>query len=104
MYANIVAPAGQVCAQLPRANFATRRFGAAESASLNIRKHCAPLFACAAEACLIVQRSGSSRAGHLKCGAEFFSQERRTLCKWTKIAAIVRPPRSLAGSCAPHAP
>ena len=96
----MVPPAGQVCAQLPRENFVTRRFGSAERASVNIRKHCPALFRCAAAACFIVHRSGSSGAGHFKCGAEFFSQTSRQLCKCAKIAAMVRPLPFLPGGSA----
>src|ERR1700722_12391852 len=99
----MVPPAGQVCAQLPRENFVTRRFGFAERASVNIRKHCAALFRCAAAACFIVHRSGSSGAGHFKCGAEFLSHTSRLLCKCAKIAAIVRPLPFLPGGSARQA-
>src|SRR5436190_19363463 len=90
MYANMVPPAGHTGTQPSREYFATRRFGAAESASDNMRKHCAALFLCAAAACFIVQRRGSSSAGHFKCGAEFLSHETRQLCRCAKIAAMVR--------------
>src|SRR5580700_3537003 len=103
MYANIVPPAGHVCVQLPRQNFETRRFGSAERASDNMRKHCAALLLCAAAACFMVQRSGSSGGGHFRCGAEFFSHERRTLCRWAKMAAMVRPLPFWPGGWARHA-
>jgi len=38
MYANMLAPAGQVGAQLPRENFVTRRFEPSEKASFNMRR------------------------------------------------------------------
>src|SRR6202451_4799005 len=99
MYANMVASAGHVGAQLPRENFVTRLFGSPDKASASIRRHCVALFRCAAEAFLIVQRSGSSGAGHFRCGAEFLIHERRLLCRRAKIAAMVRPfPFSPSGS------
>src|ERR1700730_11887828 len=100
MYANMVAPAGQVGAQLPRENFVTRRFASPNRASVSIRRHCAALFLCAEAACFIVQRSGSSAAGHFRCGAEFLIHERRLLCRCAKIAAIVRPLPLLPGGSA----
>src|SRR5882724_3303249 len=103
MYANMVAPAGQVGAQLPRENFVTRRFEPSEKASFNMRRHCAALFLCAAAACFIVQRSGSSRAEHFRCGAEFLSQIRWLLCRCAKIAAMVRTFRLWPGDSARHA-
>src|ERR1700730_2703602 len=103
MYANMVPPAGHVWVQLPRENFVTRRFGAAERASDNMRKHCAALLRCAAAARFMVQRSGSTGAGHFICGAEFFSHTRRLLCRCAKIAAIVRPLPFLPGTWARHA-
>src|SRR5260370_39797047 len=99
----MVPPGGHVCVQLPRENFATRRFGAAESASDSMRRHCAALLLCAAAACLMVQRSGSSGGGHFKCGAEFFSHTSRLLCRGAKMAAMVRPLPFLPGSWARHA-
>src|ERR1700674_774763 len=103
MYANIVAPAGQVRVQLPRENFATRRFGSPDKASASIRRHCAALFLCAAAACVSVQRSGSSGAGHFRCGAEFLIHVRRLLCRCAKIAPIVRPFPHSPGGFALHA-
>src|SRR5580704_3106394 len=99
----MVPPAGHVCDQLPRENFATRRFGAAERASDNMRRHCAALLLCAAAACFMVQRSGSSGGGHFRCGAEFLSHESRLLCRCAKMAAMVRPPPFLPGGWARHA-
>ena len=61
------APAGHTRVQLPRENFVTLRFGSADRASVSMRRHCAGLL-CADAACFIVQRSGSSGAGHLRCG------------------------------------
>src|SRR6202030_3111867 len=99
----MVPPAGHVRVQLPRENFVTRRFGAAERASVNIRRHCAALLLCAAAACFMVQRSGSSGGGHFRCGAEFFSHTRRLLCRCEKMAAMVRPLPFLPGGWARHA-
>lgn len=96
-------PAGHTGAQLPRENFVTRRFSSAVRASDSMRTHCAALFLCAASACFIVHRYGSSAAGHFRCGAEFFSQTRRELCRWAKMAAIVRPPLRAPGNSARQA-
>ncbi len=91
---------GHGCAQLPRENFVTRRSARFDSASFSISRHRAALWRCAARACLIVQRVGSSGFGHFKCGAEFLSQLKRLLCRWAKIAARVRPGLSkLDGVC-----
>src|SRR5208282_3698572 len=103
MNANMVASAGQVGAQLPREYIVTRRLGLSESASVSIARHCAPLFLCAAAACFIVQRSGSSGFGHFRCGAEFRSHTRRLLCRCAKMAAIVRPLPFLPGGSARQA-
>ena len=103
MYANIVPPAGHTGTQLPRENLVTRRFAPPDNASASIRKHCVALCLCAAAACRIVQRNGSSGAGHFRCGAEFFSQTSRLLCKCAKMAAIVRPPRFVPGNSARQA-
>src|SRR5579864_941877 len=91
MYANIVPPAGQTGTQLPRENFLTRRAAPPDKASVSILKHCVALCLCAAAACWIVHRNGSSGAGHFKCEAEFLIHTSRLLCRCTKIAAIVRP-------------
>src|SRR5260370_12958807 len=99
----MVASAGQVGAQLPRSNFVTRRLGSVDKASVNILRHCFPLFLWAAAACFIVQRSGSSAAGHFKCGAEVLGHTRRELCRGAKIAAVVRPLPLWPGGCAPPA-
>ena len=99
----MVAPAGQVRVQLPRQNFVTLRWVAPDKASLSIRTHRAALFACADAACWIVQRAGSSGAGHFKCGADPFSQTSRALCRWAKIAAMVRPPNPAPGKSARQA-
>src|SRR6266851_1114111 len=87
----MVALAGQVGAQLPRKNLVTRRLASLDKGSVSIFRHCAPLFLWAAAACFMVQRSGSRGAGHFKWGAERLSQTRRVLCRWAKIAAMVRP-------------
>src|ERR1700690_1090911 len=99
----MVLPAGQVCAQLPRENFWTRRLGDAERASDNMRRHWAELFLCAAAAWRMVQRPGSRGAGHFRCGAEFFSHTRRQLWRCAKMAAIGRPLPFLPGGWARQA-
>src|SRR5713226_1558949 len=87
----MVPPAGHVGIQRSRENFETRRFGAAERASDNMRRHCAPLLLCAAAACFMVKQWRSSGGGHLRCGAFLFSHLRRQLCKCAKMAAMLRP-------------
>src|SRR5579859_94280 len=99
----MVPPAGHVCDQLPRENFETRRFAEADNASVNMRRHCSALFLCAAAACFLVQRPGSSGAGHFKCGAEFFSHTSRLLCRCAKMAAMVRPLPFSPGAWVRHA-
>src|SRR5579864_7161692 len=99
----MVAPAGHTGAQAPRENFVTLRFGPDENTSVSMRRHWAALFLCAAAAWRLVQRSGSSGAGHFRCGAEFFSHTRRLLCRWAKRAAMVRPLPALPGGFARQA-
>src|SRR5579863_3090990 len=99
----MVGVAGQTCDQLPRENFLTLRFESGDKASFNIRRHCAALFLWADAACLMVQRKGSSGAGHFRCGAEFLSHTKRLLCRCVKMAAMLRPPRFLPGGSARQA-
>src|ERR1700730_10515400 len=99
----MVPPAGHVGTQLSRENFETRRFGAAERASVNMRRHCAALLLCAAAACFMVQRWGSSVVGHFRCGRERLSYLRRLLCRCAKMAAMVRPLPYSPGAWARHA-
>src|SRR5271168_920087 len=96
----MVAPAGQVGIQVSRENFAMRRLGRAERASDNMRRHCAALLRCAAEACLMVQRWGSRGRGDLRCGAFSRSHFSRQLWRWEKMAAMARPLPFLTGGWA----